>query len=626
MNDDLPIKSPVPPTPAGNPDDESVAASDRVFDISGDTIKPITEDELIAPPAVPIADKPSAGARPPANPILSDANLLDKKIGSFDTTPFAPAQNKAQNFASAPATAPITAPAPTSTPIPIPASPASGLGSMPIKPAQPTFTPKPAPSAPTVTKTTIPIQKIPPTNTPGWSPYRPTPPVVPKTSPTQTWQGNISAPRSPESYKPLTNTNQPKTLQEVATAALPSYLQNLKPKAPPETPVQEPTTRPTPTQTQNPDAQPKISSDPRLQQNLKPIRTYEGDIAEMMSRKRTSMANVAIAESKKQEGSERISNAPTQARESSHSLKKLLLVLVSLVLLFGGAFAAYYLYSISPIAPVEPVTQGQKPPTSIIPSDSQQVLTLDSESPIRILSQIRNAVASSQAPGTVKEIVVASKRGESLVRTSSSRMIDLMEIDAPSILTRSLTNDWMLGVYNNMQNEKDVFVVLTTSFFQNTFAGMLQWERVMADDIKGYIYPDSLEGISNTPITPPVLPDVNPLSGIDSILPSTEQATTTATGTEVMNNEVVQSQPPTTSLTSTTSIEQEVEPLRPYFTLRGTFEDRIIKNKDVRAFRTTDGEIIFLYSFIDNKSLVITGKEETLTEIITRLEKQSFIR
>jgi hypothetical protein len=82
----------------------------------------------------------------------------------------------------------------------------------------------------------------------------------------------------------------------------------------------------------------------------------------------------------------------------------------------------------------------------------------------------------------------------------------------------------------------------------------------------------------------------------------------------------------TTPQPTASTTPEVVQPLKQYLTIRGKFEDRIIKNKDVRAFRTDEGTILFLYSFIDNTHLVVTDKESTLAEILTRLEKQSFIR
>lgn len=64
----------------------------------------------------------------------------------------------------------------------------------------------------------------------------------------------------------------------------------------------------------------------------------------------------------------------------------------------------------------------------------------------------------------------------------------------------------------------------------------------------------------------------------------------------------------------------------PDFTTRGQFVDGIVSNRDVRAYVTQDGNIPFLYSFIDYEKIVYTSKEATLKEVIGRLERQSYIR
>ena len=60
--------------------------------------------------------------------------------------------------------------------------------------------------------------------------------------------------------------------------------------------------------------------------------------------------------------------------------------------------------------------------------------------------------------------------------------------------------------------------------------------------------------------------------------------------------------------------------------IQGRFEDRIVKNADVREFTAADGRTPFLYSFIDNSKLVVAGNEAALSEIIGQLEQQAFAR
>jgi hypothetical protein len=227
-------------------------------------------------------------------------------------------------------------------------------------------------------------------------------------------------------------------------------------------------------------------------------------------------------------------------------------------------------------------------------------------------------------------------------------MVSALEINAPDILVRTLTPSWMLGIFTDSNGQKSAFVIVTTNFFQNAFAGMLQWESVMSDDLKQYLFANVPQGVANAqPISIPKA-IIDPLSNIDSILPTTSVfSTTTSTSSRTQQGTSTKasgslSETTVTNATSTknsatlasstmtfgtSTASTTIEPaLKPYFTIRGTFQDRIIQNKDVREFKTSDGTVLFLYSFIDNTKLVVTGNENTLTEILSRLEKQSFMR
>ena len=67
-------------------------------------------------------------------------------------------------------------------------------------------------------------------------------------------------------------------------------------------------------------------------------------------------------------------------------------------------------------------------------------------------------------------------------------------------------------------------------------------------------------------------------------------------------------------------------PLASYFTIRGKFIDKQIKNRDVREFVSNNNEILFLYSFIDKDTIVLTTTEKSLEAILERLNKQTYVR
>ncbi len=319
----------------------------------------------------------------------------------------------------------------------------------------------------------------------------------------------------------------------------------------------------------------KIPRDP----NLKPLRTYEGDVAEAMAREQASMATIAVAESNKRQQAEAQSQQEPEPTHGS-SATKIFIVLLIIIFIGTGVIGAFYLYSKSPLAPVTPTTIPQNAPASLIPSDSYILLATDNLPPISLKNAFAQELKKTQDSGTIKEVIATKIVTGETMRVGGPEIISLLDIPMPNLLLRSLGQASMLGIYANPDGENDVFVVMSSDFFQNSFAGMLQWESVMADDLKFYLFDDSVQGVAN--VTDPMA--------------SGAATTTSETG------------------------------IRPYPTIRGHFVDRIIKNKDVREFQDDNGNILFLYSFVDNTKLVLTTAESTLAEIISRLEKAAGVR
>jgi len=342
---------------------------------------------------------------------------------------------------------------------------------------------------------------------------------------------------------------------------------------------------------------------PTTETPQKALRTYEGDVADVLAHKNISSATIAIAENRKRSGEDSIGSTGNVAAgeeytdnsnsDQSHLLKKSLIVLASLLLIGGGMVGAYYFYSISPLAP-QPISQPQTTVTaSIIPTDTRVAIAIDNMAPFNVINAVRAEIAKPQSNNTIKEIVLTQTQNGQRFGISAPDMVSLMGISAPDILVRALANDWMLGVYSDSQGVKTVFVITATNYFQNAFAGMLQWESVMADDLKQYLYDNAPADIAPTIAT--------------STLTTSTLATSTLAAT-----------------TSTSTISYPTS--QPSNVLHGSFTDRIIQNNDVREFVTANG-VLFLYSFIDNNTkLVVTGSEPALSAIWDRLEKKAFVR
>lgn len=329
----------------------------------------------------------------------------------------------------------------------------------------------------------------------------------------------------------------------------------------------------------NDEQTPKISPDgqgssPKITFKQKPIRTYESDIAEALANRKASVATIAIAESQKKEGVQRIVNtAPAQEKEERTNwwpiVKHFFFLLLSIVLITGGIGGGYYLYLQSPIAnPVPEAPVVIKVP-SVIDSDKQVTFNLDGIPRDNIINQINFEANKSPLPkGQILEMLLKEKKGGEDVTISGAGFLNKIGISIPDVLLRSIKDRWMFGIYTEKDSQRTPFVVLTTDFFQNTFAGMLAWEKTMPDDLSElFRYKDRVREADNASST-----------------------------------------------------------ISSYFGITGDFIDRQLRNRDIREFRDRRGNLLFLYAFIDEKTLMITSTESAFMDIIDRIEKQNYIR
>lgn len=363
----------------------------------------------------------------------------------------------------------------------------------------------------------------------------------------------------------------------------------------------------------------------------KALRTYESDIADVLARKHTSSTTMVIAENRRRQGG---GDVISNKEELNHVGKKSLLVMLSMVLILAGLGGAYYFYSISPLAPANipaPAfsnNSGQTQ-TSMIQADTKVAISIDDLSSSAIINRVQSEITKQQAPGTIKEIIFTETSTAGSVQVNSrqtqivtgSEMINRMGIAVPDILFRTLTPQWMLGVYADGNGNKDVFVIATTNFFQNAFAGMLQWEQVIADDLKAYLPATAQLKI----VPPPILTNAVGMTSVKAVTTSSTNSSPAASKTA--NSKINAVAMATSTIGTSTNLFTTTEKLPAFTALRGHFEDRIIMNKDIREFiADATGQGLFLYSFLNNSEIAVAGKEATLAEILTRLEKRAFVR
>lgn len=295
------------------------------------------------------------------------------------------------------------------------------------------------------------------------------------------------------------------------------------------------------------------------------IRTYESDVADAVKQKHASVASIVMAENKNISGAAFIGGSvPSEPTSSRNTGKKILFVIIGIILIGGGAWGGYYFYSQSVVSKSVPTTPAPKATVGIFNADSQTLVDINTVTAAKAVE----LVSSAQIPaGEMREIVLTKTVEGGKTRVTPQEILTKIGLTIPDNLSRSLTSTWMAGIYRGPDaTTNTAFIILTTDFFQNAFSGMLKWEPTMVDDIA-------------------------------SLIPKA---------------------PINTSSTST--------PIQSFFSIQGRYEDSVLKSKDVRSFRDNAGNIRLVYSFIDQKTLVITQNEDTLREIMTRIEKRAYIR
>lgn len=302
----------------------------------------------------------------------------------------------------------------------------------------------------------------------------------------------------------------------------------------------------------------------------KPIRTYESDLAEALSRQKSSVASIAIAESRKREDEEKVV-LPSQ------SSKKFSLILTSLILIVLGLGGGYYLYLQSPLATVVVDKQIEQIP-SLIKADTQKVVRVSPNNKITFKKEISNQFNNQEIKaGNITEIVFVQTIGSTTSKISETQFIDSLEFNITDTLKRTLGQGIMTGVFSTNGTESSTnepFIILKTDFFQNAFAGMLKWEAEMPEE----------------------LADV--LNFRDKAREGGQMASTTASTTNIVN----------------------------LYNLRGSFKDKVINNRDVREFVSQNGNMLFLYTFLDKDTILITTSESVIPALIERIEKQTYVR
>ena len=288
---------------------------------------------------------------------------------------------------------------------------------------------------------------------------------------------------------------------------------------------------------------------------ITPVRTYADDVRNVIEGDNMTMTQIAMAEARKMEEQARIDE---EANPSSVKNKKIIAISIGVLILgiVGVAFAWHY--ATAPQPEVKLVHR-----ESLVPYDEEASINLQYTGLAELYQGIQSAMQKKYDRDTnlvlMPIIRTTASSSEEVTLDGFKGLMDARMSDA---LVRALGQKFMFGIHRISESNTPTFMILKIQSFDSVFAGMLDWETSMADDIGSLFFKkeELLDGGNKSAIL------------ADSL----------------------------------------------------SFKDEVVNNKDVRALRTKSGKLLMYYTYISEKVLLIGRDFETINEISKRLATSQF--
>lgn len=347
---------------------------------------------------------------------------------------------------------------------------------------------------------------------------------------------------------------------------------------------------------------------------IRPLRTYEDDVKNAVKTDSISTAKILMAEQQKRQVEKE--NFEESSPKSQTNIVKIaasvILVLLSIGIVGGGTY--YYFQKKASEIPQQ---------VTILTSnnfiDTEEVIKVNkiNRTNREVVGEIRKIISSSansMSEDTIKEIkliktVVTTENGKEFsndIELTTEEFMKILEAREPDALTRALDPKFLLGVHKT-KTSVEPFIIFRINDYEISYAKMLEWEWVLVPDIQDIFYKNL--GSSQAFIK-------YEEDAADNAPLVVEQPTIIATSTDTVASSTSISQETTDERATTTSSKYEYR----------NFKDLILANRDTRSISSVDGKLLFFYSFIDRKNLILTTNIETMNIIINRLNSAKLVR
>jgi len=298
------------------------------------------------------------------------------------------------------------------------------------------------------------------------------------------------------------------------------------------------------------------------------LRTYEDDIARVLRNSNASVVKIREAEVKRKEqiGDDKEQKFIIPEKITSKTNWKIIFIglLVVLLVISGIILIKFAFDSINKEPLPADVSGGVLEADSFFLVNQKRAINITDKNRNALIAELGVLRGGTVGPlGSITQLFFQETLAGVESITTFGKMLDAFEVTAPNVLIRNIDPNFVYGIHVFEGNQP--FLVLKTSSYGHAFAGMLDWEKTLEKDMKGIIIPTN-----------------------------TASRVTASTTVELLKKHI--------------------------------FKDKVILNRDTRLIAEDSGDIIMLYSFVNADTIVITTNEDTLKEIVGRLERIRFSR
>ncbi len=365
------------------------------------------------------------------------------------------------------------------------------------------------------------------------------------------------------------------------------------------------------------------------------FRSMYQDIAKSMGSHSGAVMGEVLGKAHQDEAEKREQN-PLRAANLVYS------ILGGIFLIAGLAFLVYTAWKQSP--QLAQIIGNKEDISSVVRAEKHVRVDLSGKQSFEIPGVLTTALETKLLPGTVLDLYITSGN----TRITFVGLMDMLQVqNFPLALRGYIEPEFMWGMYAPTAEQSVPFLVLRMSSYDGAWSGLRAWEPVMARDIAPFfalpkdltdiqtkwVWQDRL--IANRPVR--VLPFVTPgASLIETVADGISNAVTDAVVGESADQSEAPSGPqvvayvPDSSDPSTgggQGSSPQVDTVTPVTPATEPVEQNPFESAQLGEpipvpapvmYTYNNGDIVLVYTFINEKTLLITTNDSIITEMLRR--------